>query len=100
MSAALLAFEVTIGGDSDFYSITFAHSVAAARWNAVRSYRDAGFGRPGQWPNVKAKRIQCLDGSVLRHQGRRCWVPEYARSCAVEFIELAPKKPLAGAPRD
>lgn len=75
LTGSFLAWETTV---NDMTAVTFAATAAAARWNAVKSYREAGYGRPGQWPPVKAKRLPMLDDSPLKAQGRKCWVPEYA----------------------
>ena len=73
----LLAWEVVIAGDMG--CITFAATAAKARWNAVHSYWEAGFGRHRKWPSVRAKRVPSLDNSPLRDKSaRKCWVPEYA----------------------
>ncbi len=74
-----LAWEVTINGEMT--CIVFTTTAPKARWMAVNSFRSAGFGRPNQWPNVKAKRIPVFDDSPLRDRpGRRCWIPEYVSS--------------------
>lgn len=74
----LVAWEVDI---NSMTAITFAKTAAAARWNTVRAYWDAGFGRQGKWPNAKAKRVPELDQCPLKdREPRKCWVPEYVRS--------------------
>ncbi len=78
MSADRLAFEVTVSGMD---CVVFAATPAKARWIAVKSYWDAGYGRgPGTWPNVKAWRRPALDRSPLRNREQKAWVPEYAWS--------------------
>lgn len=55
-----VAYRVECAG---FTVITFAISKASARWNAVRAYRDAGYGRGNRhWPSgVSAARVEHLD---------------------------------------
>lgn len=75
--AMKLAFEVTI---SDMCCIVFSETPAKARWQAVKSYWDAGYGRNGVWPRPAAARVPRLDGSPLRNERQKAWVPEYAES--------------------
>jgi hypothetical protein len=70
-----LAWTVTVSGMD---CVVFATTSAKARWIAVRSYWDAGYGNHGQWPNCRAKRYPILDKSPLRDKPQRAWVPEYA----------------------
>lgn len=75
--APRLAFEVDI---QFMRCIVFAATPAKARWIAVRSFWDAGYGCKGQWPNAKAVRVPRLDASSLREREAKAWVPEYAEN--------------------
>lgn len=76
MNTEPLAWEVEI---NSLLLIVFAPTKPKARWIAVRSYREAGYGREGVWPPVTAKRVPSLDKSSLRHRAQKAWAPEYAR---------------------
>jgi len=73
-STDLLAWSVEIDSMS---CIVFAATRSKAQWIAVKGYRDAGFGRPGEWPRAKAVRAERYDASALRDQGPRGWTEEY-----------------------
>lgn len=57
------------------HAITYAPNRAAARWNGVKSMREANDRR--KWPPVRARRAPAFDGVAPRHPGRRCFAPEY-----------------------
>ena len=42
--------------------IVFAETKTKARWKAVAAYREAGYGRRGEWPRVTAWRAEEFDG--------------------------------------
>ena len=62
---------------NDMACIVFATTPAKARWIAVKGYRDAGYGRRGEWPRPTAKRIPLHDGCLLRHKNEQPWTEEY-----------------------
>lgn len=71
----LLAFDVTI--DST-HAIVWAETPAKARWQAVKAYRDAGYGRQREWPRPTARRVPRYDDHPLKDRtDSRAWVPEY-----------------------
>lgn len=71
-----LAFAVEI---NSMTCVVFAINAAKARWIAVKSYWEAGYGRgPGTWPNPKAKRVPRLDSSPLKDAEQKSWSPDYA----------------------
>jgi hypothetical protein len=75
-SESLLAFEVEI---NSMTCVVFASTPAKARWIAVKSYWEAGYGRgSGTWPRAKAKRVPHLDKSPLRDREQKAWCPDYA----------------------
>ncbi len=71
-----VAWRVTIDDKS---CIVFAPTKPKARWIAVRSYREAGYGRPDVWPNAVAAREPMYDGSRLAERESRAWTEEYAQ---------------------
>lgn len=76
-ASPLLAFEVEI---HSLTCVVFAATPAKARWIAVRSYWEAGYGRgSGTWPRPKATRAPAFDNCQLKDRGGRAWVPEYIR---------------------
>lgn len=73
----LLCWEVSIDNTTCF---TFARTKAAAQFNAVDAYREAGYCRSGTWPNAKAWRASRYDKSSLKgdaYNPRRCYSPDY-----------------------
>lgn len=54
----LLAYRVTI---DDMSCIVFAPTPAKARWMAIKSYWEAGYGRPRVWPRPSAVRTPHYD---------------------------------------
>lgn len=54
-----VAFGIEINSMS---GIAFTTTAAKARWIAVSSYWEAGYGRKGLWPSVQAWREPRLDG--------------------------------------
>lgn len=54
----LLAFDVEI---NSMHGIAFAATKPKARWIAVKSYWDAGYGRKGLWPRPVAVRAPRFD---------------------------------------
>ena len=71
-----VAWEVEING---MPCITFAETRSKARWNAVKSYRNAfDTHQRGKWPSVKAKRIERFDNhSESQLPGRKCFGFDY-----------------------
>ena len=64
----------------EIYEMTtyvFATTKAKAQWIAVRGYREAGFGRSGQWPPARAFRAPRYDACTLKDQPGRCWGEDY-----------------------
>lgn len=57
--------------------IVFAPTLPKAKWIAVKGYRDAGYGRKGEWPPVSAGRAERFDRSPLRNQPPRPWTEDY-----------------------
>lgn len=70
----LVAWEVVI---YDLRAIVFATTAPKARWLAVKGYREAGYGRRGAWPSVRAMRAERYDRSVLRSGEQKCWTESY-----------------------
>lgn len=72
--SARLAFAVELDGHS---CICFGPTKAAAKWQAVRSWREAGFGQRGEWPqSLKATRRPEYDSFVWAEK-RNAWAEEY-----------------------
>ena len=69
-----VAFLVNVDG---LDAIVFAATRAKAKWQAVKGYRDAGYGAHKSWPNVRAVRIPKYDGSFLKNGPHSCWEREY-----------------------
>ncbi len=55
---APVAYRIDINSMS---GVAFATTQAKARWIAVSSYWEAGYGRKGLWPSVSAARALDLD---------------------------------------
>jgi hypothetical protein len=72
--SAPLAYAVSI---DDLTCIVFASTKPQARWVAVRSYWDAGYGSRRIWPSAHAIRRPDLDSSPLRNAERMAYAPEY-----------------------
>jgi len=72
--SARVAYAVELDGVK---CICFGVTKAAAKWQAVRSWREAGFGQRGEWPRtLKAARSPEYDSFNWAH--RRCaWVEDY-----------------------
>lgn len=75
-----LAWRITV---QDISCIVFAETAPKARWRAVHAYREAGFGRRGQWPTTKHARVPLYDNSPLRHEKARAWIEEHVRNYPV-----------------
>ena len=69
-----VCWEVEIEGMSCF---VFATTFAKAKWIAVRSYREAGYGSDGRWPYVTAVRRERHDKSPARLQPARAYGEDY-----------------------
>lgn len=88
-----LAWEVAI---NDMRCVVFAATKPKARWIAVRSYWDTGYGRgSGNWPSCRAWRVHVLDSSPLRHQPAKAWAPEFAHAYPATEGLQPPLKMLA-----
>jgi hypothetical protein len=48
--------------------IVFATTAPKARWVAVRSYWEAGYGQKGMWPRPHAARCSAFDKSYLAQE--------------------------------
>lgn len=59
--------------------IVFATTLPKAKWIALRGYREAGYGRCGQWPTTSAGRMPRYDKSPLRFKKSQPWVEDYVR---------------------
>ena len=70
----LLAYRVEIEGS---HCICFAASAAKARWIAVKSYWEAGYGRKGVWPRPTAARCPIYDNHSLKKQPNRAYSEDY-----------------------
>jgi hypothetical protein len=78
LTLPLLAWEIEI---NSMTCIVFAATEPKARWLAVKSFWEAGYGHRGVWPRPSARRVPELDTSPLReHSANRCYAPEYARN--------------------
>lgn len=70
-----VAWEVEV---NDHRCIVFATTAPKARWIAVKGWREAGYGRKGEWPSVSAGRRPYLDsrlGGAI--QAGRAYSEEY-----------------------
>ena len=59
--------------------IVFAESKPKARWIAVKSYWEAGFGRRRAWPRPTVWRAEQYDNSPLRDHFQRAWSEEHVK---------------------
>jgi len=74
----LVAWEVEVRNMS---CIVFAATAPKARWQAVKGYWAAGYGRgPGTWPRPEARREPMFDRSPMKDQPPQCWSRDYVWS--------------------
>lgn len=67
------AWEVFLDG---IPAVCFCPTRSAAKWRAVAAWRDAGYGRRGEWPGrITARRRPDLD--EFSGFSTRAWTPEY-----------------------
>lgn len=72
--SARLAYSVELDGD---LCICFGPTKAAAKWQAVRSWREAGYGKRGDWPKtLRAARRPEYDSFIWADR-RNAWAEEY-----------------------
>lgn len=71
-----VAWEVEIHG---VVCVVFAATKPKANWIAVKAFREAGWGRRGEWPRPKAVRAPSLDKSYLRDDPPRAYIADYVR---------------------
>lgn len=69
-----VAYRVTV---NDMTCVVFAFSKPKARWIAVDCYREAGCGRPGEWPSVNAVRAPELNRKWKPDMRQRAYDEEY-----------------------
>lgn len=62
----------------DMSCIVFAMTSSRAKWVAVSSYWEAGYGWRGQWPNTRTERVPVLDKSPKRLGPQRPLCEEHA----------------------
>ena len=56
--------------------IVFAATKAKAKWIAVRSWREAGYGHRGEWPSIQCGRRPDLDGKLGWRNGMSAYVED------------------------
>lgn len=61
----------------DHACVAFADTRAKAKWIAVASWRDAGYGTNGRWPHVQAWRAKCYDEFSGKDDGPKAWCEDY-----------------------
>lgn len=76
MSTQNLAFEVEL---NEWRTICFGPTPAAAKWQAVAAFREAGYGGRRWWPaHLKASRRPEYD-TFLWRDCRSAWAEEYVK---------------------
>jgi hypothetical protein len=73
----LVAWSVEV---SSIPCVVFASSWPKAKWIAVKSYREAGYGVKGSWPSCRGGRTKEYDGSTLKKDGPRAYSEGYVLS--------------------
>jgi hypothetical protein len=74
---ALQAFGVRVNGT---LCIVFAATRPKAKWVAVKAYREAGYGKRGEWPIISICRDPMYDDHHFSRSAPRAYTEEHVKA--------------------